>query len=103
MARRMIFELIAALIAAKSVLADVRLKSGQIRSMGPSWRVVASISCAKSEAAVVRMSSAPRKMVRQYTWLSVLDFAQALGKFNIVLMPWETKLEKLRLSCTLSK
>ncbi len=39
MARRVILELISALIAVKSILAKVRLKLGQSRSMGPSWRV----------------------------------------------------------------
>ncbi len=53
----------------ESVLAEVKLKSGRSRSMGPSWRVWAKTSQAKLAAAMARRSALPSQVVRRYSWL----------------------------------
>ncbi len=65
-ANLIIFELISALMVVESVFALKRLKSGQSRSMGPSWRVTPRMLRENSWGGMRRMSSGPRNVVRQY-------------------------------------
>jgi hypothetical protein len=63
-AKRMIFELIAASIIVESVFALMRLKSAQSRLIGPSWRVTPRMSYENSSLDMRRMSSGLRNVVR---------------------------------------
>jgi hypothetical protein len=63
-AKQMIFELIVALIVVESIFALMRLKSGQSRLSGPSWRVTPRMSRENSSLDMRQMSSRPRNVVR---------------------------------------
>ncbi len=63
-AKQLIFELILALMVVETVLALIRIKSSQSKSMGPSWRVMPMILHENSMAGMRQMLSGPRNAMR---------------------------------------